>query len=99
MKLGIQAKWSRSSFFIMNKITIPLAVVGLLAAGIFGAGALLNRTTHTEEAVKEIKTEVRRVEDKVIENDMIDVRQSVLIEGATATLERLNKRLDVELGE
>ena len=81
----------------MNKITIPLAIAGLIVAGLIGAGALLTRATHTEEQVKEIKTEVKEVREEIKDNDMIDVRQSVLIEGATSTLEKLNRRLDKEL--
>ena len=40
------------------------------------------------------RSDVEVMKDRVVENEKVDIKQSMLIDNATKTLERINKQLD-----
>lgn len=80
-----------------NGLVIPTVLVGLLVSGLLGAGILKNKVDNTEKEVEKIEKCVEEAEDKIVENEKIDIEQTVLIEQIGTTLEKLNQKIDKDL--
>ena len=81
----------------MNKIAIPTFIIIFVITALIGVGVFQNKVETAEKKLIKIEEKVEKTEEEVEENEKIDLRQTILIEQISATLEKLNKKLDKDL--
>jgi len=60
-------------------------------------GTLQSKADNTEKVVEKVEKKVEKSEEKIIKNDMVDVEQSVLLNAIAQQIEKLDKKLDLDL--
>lgn len=76
-------------------VTVVLFLIGYFVA----FGRIQAQTESIKEAVEKNETKTEEVEDKVVENEQVDVEQTVTLKYIQQTLEILNKKIDKELAQ
>ena len=86
----------------MNKQLIGW-LVGILILG--GGGGLVGKSftqqadiKHTKEQVKQLEVKTELTKEEIDDIEKIDIRQSMMIQQVTQTLEKLNTKIDKDLG-
>ena len=97
----------------MNKkllLAVPISIVLFIATTLIGYGKFQSVAERAKEDVKKLEEkkdeetekteeELKETEEKLHENEKIDIRQSILLERTTDTLNKLNSKLDKLLRE
>lgn len=78
----------------MKSIFIPLGLIVILVSSVFGFGVNFNKIDNNEKKVSELEERAKDNEYRIWENELVDLRQTILLDNALATLERVNDKLD-----
>jgi len=71
-----------------KELAVIVALAGTVGGGFLSFGRLTANQEATREVVDEVKAQAEETEDKVIENEKIDIRQSIILERTVKMLER-----------
>lgn len=71
-------------------VTIVLACIG----GLGGYFTLQANQETTKEKVEKIEKEIKETEEKVQKNEIVDVKQSMLIESSLKIIDKLEQKLE-----
>jgi hypothetical protein len=83
----------------LEKIITVISFCALVGGGFLAFGEVKEKVNSTKEEVEEAKQEAKKTKEKVIENEKINIEQTILINQAYKVLEKLDKKLDKDLKE
>ena len=78
----------------MKNLVIPIGLVAFLITGFMGYGKLTEKVATTEKTVEKVEEKVEATEEELNEKDILDMKQTILIESIAKTLDKLNSKID-----
>ena len=77
----------------MNKF-IPIGTIIALAISF---GALQIQAQRADKDIEKHETKIEKADEKIVENEKIDLRQSIILENITDKLNKLDEKIDLDL--
>ena len=77
----------------MKELAVFFALVATISGGFLSWGGMKANQEIIIEDVKEVEEEIAEASKRIIENEKIDLRQSIILERAVETLDKLEKKL------
>ena len=77
----------------MKNLGVIVTIIIAVGTGLISYGGLKNSQAETRKKVEAVEKQVDTATNRIHANDMIDVRQSVLLEGSLKIIEKLEQKL------